>query len=434
MDTEKTVIEPGYLGSKNGEIVYLDEKEPEIDETEIEEIIDAGGKIVFPGLINTHSHFFQSLLRGLGADLPLIDWVQQVAVPYGQKVTPEIEYFAAKLVAMESLRTGTTTITDFMYAHHLPGMGQAVIEALEEIGIRGVFIRNFHDTGRELGVPESYIEPIDKVLQDVDDLRHRVSANPLLRIWTGPSVTWGVSREGLEATVEYAEQERVPYSMHLLESEADNQSVNRRYNMSAVELLEETDFLSPSLLAVHCVKLKPEEVKRLAARGVNISYNAVSNMYLGSGIAPVTDMMDEEMTIALGTDGAASNNSQNMLETMKVSALLQKVAKEQPGIISAEDVLQMATIDGARALHWQDDIGSLEIGKRADLFVFNPSTPGTVPLHDPVATLLYSSSRDNIETTIVDGEVLYDRGRFKNITDFAGFCREMDLKIAGMFD
>ena len=425
MDDDKTVIENGVLGISNGQIVILEEHIPgKVYQTR--EVLDARNRVIFPGLINTHSHFFQIMLKGMGADLPLLDWAMEVPVPFGPKITPEIDYYAAKLAVLESLRSGCTTVTDFMYAHAYNNVGDAVIKAMSEGGIRGVFIRNFHDCGKEFGLPDSFIEPYEKVFSDVERLKREYAdkSDDLIRVWTGPSVTWGISNEGLKRTVEFSNSNGIPYSTHINETDSDNDSTLNRYGKKTIDLMEETGFLSPRLLAVHCVKMSPDEIRRMAKYDVKISYNAVSNMYLGSGVAPIVEFLKAGATISLGTDGAASNNSMDMIETLKISALLQKVKHENPGIISANDVVRMATIDGAKSLHWDEKIGSLEIGKQADLFIFNPNDPKSVPMHDPVATLVYSSSINNVETTIVNGKILFHQGEFKNGIDEEKFISE----------
>jgi len=419
MNENEDIIEKGFVGIKDNQLEYIDYMDNIKEEITADKVIDADQKIVFPGLINTHSHAYQILLKGLGADLKLMDWVQVVVAPYSQKITQEINYYAALLVALESLQSGCTTVADFFYAHHKPKLSDGVIEGLMDMGIRGVMIRNFHDCGVENGIPESYLETPEEAFLDVDRLinKYEEDSNGMMKIWTGPGVTWGISKEGLEATVEYNKSRNIPYSIHLLETEDDNKHTLQKYNKKAVELMDEVGFLTPDLLAAHCVKLTDEECKILGDNGVNVAYNAASNMYLGSGIPPIIKLKEAGAKISLGTDGAASNNSMDMIETLKLSALLQKVSYEKPNIISAEDVLRMSTIEAAESLKLEEEVGSLKEGKKADLFIFNPENPKSFPLHDSVATLVYSSSIENVETTIVNGKILYENKEFKTKYD-----------------
>ncbi|MBS3766953.1 MAG: amidohydrolase [Candidatus Cloacimonetes bacterium] len=415
MNENNDIIDKGFIGINNNEIKFVDTMENIDEEFKVNKVIDADGKIVFPGLINTHGHAYQILLKGLGADLKLMDWVKVVVAPYSQKITREINYYAALLVALESLQSGCTTVADFFYAHHKPKLSDGVIEGFMDMGLRGIMIRNFHDCGVENGIPESYLESPEEAFLDVDRLinKYEEGSNGMIRIWTGPGVTWGITKEGLEATVEYSKHKNIPYSIHLLETEDDNKHMMKEYGKKAVEIMEEVGFLSSDLLAAHCVKLADRECKILGEKGVNVAYNAASNMYLGSGVPPIIKLKEAGARISLGTDGAASNNAMDMIETLKLSALLQKVFYEKPNIISAEEVLNMATFQAAQSLQMEKEIGSLGNGKKADLFIFNPDKPKSFPLHDPIASLVYSASLDNVETTIVNGKVLYENNKFK---------------------
>ncbi|MGM0438370.1 MAG: amidohydrolase family protein [Bacillota bacterium] len=415
MNQNNDIIDKGFIGIGENEIKIIDQMKNIKMNISADKVIDANGKIVFPGLINTHGHAYQILLKGLGADLQLMDWVKAVVAPYSQKITREINYYAALLVALESLQCGVTTVADFFYAHHQPKLSDGIIEGFMDMGIRGIMIRNFHDCGVENGIPESYIETPDEAFLDVDRLinKYEEESEGMIRVWTGPGVTWGITKEGLQATVEYCKSKNIPYSIHLLETEDDNRHMMSKYGKKAIEIMDEVGFLTSKLLAAHCVKLTNRECEILAEKKVNIAYNAVSNMYLGSGIPPIIKLKENGANISLGTDGAASNNSMDMIETLKFSALLQKVSYERPNIISSKEVLNMATFQAAQCLKMDKEIGSIEVGKKADLFIFNPDKPKSFPLHDPIATLVYSASLDNVETTIVNGKVLYENNKFK---------------------
>lgn len=408
MVPHKEVIE-GYLAVKDGLIKALGEGSSPFRG---ERVLDCRERIVFPGLINAHSHFYQVFLKGLGADLGLMDWVKAVVVPYSLRLSPELNYYATLLAGIESLAGGCTTITDFLYAHHCQGMGAGVLEALQELKMGGVLIRNFHDTGLDHGIPKEYIETPKEAFEDVLELKRKyVREGGLLEVYTGPGVTWGVSKEGLQSTVLFSREEEIPYSIHLLETEDDNAFMMKNYGKKAIEIMDEVDFIGPDLLAAHCVCLTREESKLLGERGARVVYNPVSNMYLGSGIPPIVQLLEAGATLSLGSDGPASNNSLSMMESLKIGALLQKVAYKAPEIITAKDMLKMATIDGAISLKLERDIGTLEVGKRADLFLLN-TQKNPFPCHDPIATLVYSSDTEAVETTIVNGKVLYHRGEY----------------------
>lgn len=415
MDSDDHIISNGIIGISEGEIVLLEEKNHRSFYS-AKEAIDASGKFIFPGLINTHVHVFQSLLKGLGTDLGLKDWIKAVTALYGQKITPDLNYLAAQASVLQSLECGCTTIVEFSYLNHIHELSDAVINAFNDIGIRSIFIRTFQDCGEEFGIPSSFLEPVSVALKEVVRLENHYvhKKDNKIKIWTGPCVTWSTSQKGFKELLEFCKDRNMPYSMHLLETQDDNHFMMKNTRQKVIPFLSNIGFLSPTFLAIHCVKIEPEEMYYLKEHNVKVSYNPVSNMYLGVGIAPVAELRNYGVTISIGTDGAASNNTLDMLETIKIGILLQKAKYRDSKCLLAKDVLKMATIDAAKALHLDTAIGSLENGKRADLFIFNPNKLRSAPIHDPIATIVYSGSTQNVETTVVDGKILYHNGVFRN--------------------
>ena len=253
---------------------------------------------------------------------------------------------------------------------------------------------------------------METAIREVERLRKACPPDDMLSVWTGPDVTWATTRRGYEAILEYCLDQNVRYTMHLKETPEDDDMCRRHYGKGIVELLEEIGFLTDRFLAVHCVHLTRSEISLLAGHGVSVSHNPAANLYLGSGIAPIPDCLAAGVNVCLGTDGAASNNTTDMLDTMRLAALIHKGACRDATAMSAGKVLRMATVGGARALGMGETLGSLEVGKKADLVLFNPDRLRSVPMHDPTATLAYSASAENIDTTIVNGKVVYRRGVF----------------------
>jgi 5-methylthioadenosine/S-adenosylhomocysteine deaminase len=380
-----------------------------------------------PGFINTHIHIFQSLLKGLGADHRLVEWLNLSALPYGTKTTPEQQFLAAQLASMEAIRSGCTTLAEFFYTNQDVALADAVIQGMLSTGIRSVFIRTFQDCGAEYGMPAEFIEDAALAISRVAELRGRYAGSEyqMLDIWTGPDVTWSTTREGYATMLEYCLAEGVNYSMHILETEVDNQMCQRLYGQDIVDMLEQLGFLTQQMMGVHCVNLTPEDIRRFAHYGVSISHNPAPNLYLGSGVAPIPAAAAAGVNISLGTDGAASNNTTNMLETMKLAAVVQKGIHRDAAIITAPEICAFATRGGAAALHKQDMIGSLEVGKQADLIVFDPDELTSTPMHDPLATVVYASEPRNIKTVVINGKIVLQDGIFVNgineaqlITDF----------------
>ncbi|NJK27550.1 MAG: amidohydrolase family protein [Coleofasciculaceae cyanobacterium SM2_3_26] len=261
--------------------------------------------------------------------------------------------------------------------------------------------------GEEVGIPKPLIEPIDRALQDADDLMGSQN-QPGARVTVGlaPCVIWGVDRPTLDETRKLADQRQAFITMHLAETPFEIANATERFGMPDVEFLDVIDFLGANVLAVHCVHCRRKDVRILKLRDVKVSHNPCSNMYLASGFAPIPDMLMAGVTVSLGCDGPASNNNQNMIHTLKFGALIHKGYHQDATVMTAEKVLEMATIDGARALGMEQDIGSIEPGKKADLVVLRFDNPFVTPVHAPVSSLVYSALGNEPETVIIDGEIV----------------------------
>ncbi|MBQ9009770.1 MAG: amidohydrolase [Clostridia bacterium] len=430
MDGVNRVIRGGTVAVQGDRIAWIGQELPESARAAQE--IDADGMVLFPGFIDTHIHIFQSFLKGLGADHRLIEWLNLSALPYGEVMTPHQHKLAAQLACMEALKSGCTSMCEFFYTNQDPELAHACIEGMQSTGIRSVFIRTFQDTGTEYGMPSIFIEPADKAMREVEALKRRFHEDDMLSIWTGPDVTWSTTKEGYQTMLEYCRSENVRYSMHLKETEVDNEMCFRCYGKDIVDLLEEIGFLTDRMLAVHCVNLTPEDIRRFAEYGVTISHNPAPNLYLGSGIPPIPESLRAGVNVALGTDGAASNNSTDMLETMKLAALIQKGLHRDASVITADQVIRMATCGGARAIGMEDRLGTLEVGKKADMILFDPRHLKSCPNHDAEATVVYASSEENIDTTIVNGKIVYHKGTFAGGLNEADLVREVALEVEKM--
>ena len=375
--------------------------------------IDGTGKAVFPGMQNLHVHVFQSLLKGLGADRPLIPWVK-AALSAGPRMTPELYSLAAKIAAIEQLRGGVTTIADFNYMQHREDLAETSIRTFEEIGLRLIYMDVHHDTGAEIGVEPSYILSADEALTRTRRLYREYAdpaKHPLTSVWMGASVPWGTTPDLYRAIMEFSRETGTPYTLHLLETPDDDESAIRMYGRPIVPVLEEMGFLSEKLLAVHCVCASPENIEAFARTGTNVIYCPAANAYLGSGIAPIARMKEAGVNVAMGTDGAASNNSGDMIESLKLGIFLQRAGQRDPTALTAQDMLDFVTVNAARAAG-RPDLGSIEEGKTADVFVYDPHFARSCPNHDTLASLMYNSSAENIAATVVNGRVVYENGRF----------------------
>ena len=431
IDQGQRVFNRGSLAIKGDRIARIEQDDLAKSHSS-GQVIDADGMILFPGFINTHIHIFQSFLKGLGADHRLIEWLNLSALPYGRIMTPRQHELAARLACMEALKSGCTTLCEFFYTDQDPELAHACIEGMRATGIRSIFIRTFQDTGEEYGMPSIFIEPAEKAMREVEALKKRYQEDDMLSIWTGPDVTWSTTKEGYQTMLEYCLSENVRYSMHLKETEVDNEMCLRNYGKDIVDLLEEIGFLTDKMLAVHCVNLTERDIRRFAEYGVSISHNPAPNLYLGSGIPLIPESLSAGVNVALGTDGAASNNSTDMLETMKLAALIQKGIHRDASVISADQVIRMATCSGAKAIGMENLIGTLEVGKKADMILFDPRHLKSFPNHNAEATVVYASSEENIDTTIVNGKIVYHKGIFAGGICEADLVRECAVEVEKM--
>jgi 5-methylthioadenosine/S-adenosylhomocysteine deaminase len=417
----REIIEDGAVAVRGGRLAAVGPTAEVAAQFTATRTIDAHGQALFPGLINTHTHLFQAAVKGLGGDMGVEQWVQAVTFPTAVHMNPEEVYLASLVSCLENLRSGVTTVVDFMYPVGDPALHEAVIRALADSGLRGRYSRMVNDAGAEAGVRPALIHPPQASLAHAAELieRHNGAADGRLEIGLSVGVIWGITEAGLRATRRFASERHVPITMHINESPFDNEASLKAFGRATIAMLEYTGLLGPDLLAVHCVHMTPEEIGLFAEHDVKISYNAVSNMYLGSGIPPIVAMAKAGLTISLATDGSGSNNCQDMLETLKFSALLQKVAARDASVVNAQLALDWATRGGARAMRRESELGSLEPGKRADFFIVNPYTSKATPVHDPLATLVYSAGQANVVTTVVGGRVLLENGAFCELDEAA---------------
>ena len=414
MNPAREVLYNASLAIDQGRILDIGDSEALAERyPDVKRTIDGEGKAVFPGLINTHNHLFQTNLKGMGDDKVLKDWLNDMTYPVGGKLLPEDCYTGALIGCIEGIRSGVTTQLDYMYPHPVDGLDDAVIRAFRELRIRGIFGRGYMDCGAEFGVRNEIMQTPEKIESDVRRLvkEYQGADNGRISICLAPAITWGASEACLKMTERLKRELGLLLTIHTAETMFDRESTIALHGVDDLEILVQYGLLDEQTLLVHCVQLNDRDIRMITYHGAKVSHNPVSNMYLSSGVAPIPKMNMAGIDVSLGTDGAASNNSNDMLEVLKLTALLQKVTHRDPTIMTADKVLEMATIEGARCIGMEKEIGSLEIGKKADLFVFNPERNiKAIPMHNPVSTLVYSCAMDNIETVLVDGEPVLQDG------------------------
>ncbi|MDI6690587.1 MAG: amidohydrolase [Candidatus Bathyarchaeota archaeon] len=396
----KYFIEDGAIAIKDGKIVFVG-KASLVTSIKAENRINAKGKVAMPGLINCHTHAPMTLFRGFAEDKPLTVWLREAIWPLEAKLRAEDVYVGALLGCLEMIKSGTTCFAD-MYFHE-----EIVARAVEQSRIRAALAQGIIEAGnKELG---------RKMFRESVGFAKKFNghADGRITVLLGPHAVYSCSQDLLREVSEKASELGVGVHMHLAESKEILQGV------SEVEFLEEIGFFKSCVLAAHCINLTENDMHILSKRGVNVVHVPVANMKLGLGAARIKDLISLGVNVCLGTDGPASNNTLDMFETVKFAALLQKLTYMNPTVLSAYEVLKMATMNGAKALGLADKVGSLEIGKRADLILIDFSKSHLKPLHDVFASLVYSARGSDVDTVIVDGKIIMENRHVKSLDEIS---------------
>jgi len=395
VDASRRVIVGGAVAVEGGRIAAVG-TEAEVDaQFRGNEVLDAAGGIVMPGLVNAHTHAAMVLFRGVADDLKLMEWLQKYIFPAEKSnVTAEFVRAGTRLAALEMIRSGTTTFVDMYYFE------DQVAEVCKEAGLRGVLGSSLI----EFPAPDN--KTIPDALAYAERFLKRWGNDPRVVPAVAPHSTYLAAPETLKAARALADRYRAPILIHLSESSDEQAQVRERYGRTPTEHLQHLGILRRGVLGAHGIWLTPSDRAILKEAGVGVAHCPQSNMKLASGTAPVREMLAEGMRLGLGTDGAASNNDLDMFEEMLTAAFLAKHASGDPTVAPAPAVLEMATLGGARALGMEDRIGSLEPGKRADLVVVGLDEPRMHPLYDPVSHLVYVAKGADVRHVVVEGRVI----------------------------
>jgi len=356
--------------------------------------------LIMPGLVNTHTHAAMSLFRGLADDLPLMEWLDDYIFPAEKRINSELVNLGTKLACLEMIRSGTTTFKD-MYLFE-----GAVAEAVDEMGIRAVVGEVLYDfPSPNYGPPEAGLEYSKALIK-------KWEGHPLVKIAIQPHSPYLCSPDLLKSANEIALAEECLLIMHLAETRQEVETIKQRYGTTPARHLEQLGLLGPHLLAVHSIWLDEAEIEIMARHRVKVAHCPESNMKLASGVSPVPKLIKAGVCVGLGTDGCASNNNLDLFQEMDIAAKLHKVYTCDPTVMDAQSVLKMCTIKGAEALGLQDEIGSLETGKKADIICLNLKQPHLTPLYNIPSQLVYSATGMDVDTVIINGQILLQEGRF----------------------
>jgi 5-methylthioadenosine/S-adenosylhomocysteine deaminase len=394
----------GYVRVRDGQIAEVGSGSPPGSRAG-EELMDAAGRLLMPGLINAHTHLYQVLLRAVWEDLELMPWLKRI---YGaaQALRPEHFYAGTLLGCVESIRSGATTVCEHNFLNPSPECAFETVRAMRESGLRSVFARTIMDSGEI--VPDCTKETPDQAFRSIEEILAAHPDRAKLTFMTGPNTPpINTTTALLKAIRRFADDQTIGISAHVAESRSVIECVRRQHGRNGVvEFLSDFGIPAHNSIFAHSVHVSKEEVAILKETGTSVSHNPVSNMMLGDGVAPVVEMLRQGVNVALGTDGAASNHSQDLFDTMKAASLLQRVHHQEAGIIKPYDVLRMATIGGAKALGLSSVCGTIEVGKRADLILIDIDTIHNQPINDIYSQIVHCAKASDVHTVIVDGEVL----------------------------
>jgi 5-methylthioadenosine/S-adenosylhomocysteine deaminase len=390
------------------------------------EVAGDGNGIVLPGFVNAHTHLTEGLIPGMAETATLWEWLERVVNPAGRVLTREDVRVGARLKAAEMLRSGITTASDMSCHRNLGSLASlGAADGLAELGMRGVV--SFGAEDRYDGAP-----PPAAFIAEHEALADRVAGEPLLGFRAGVGTILGISEELLARTVAACAEHGWAVHTHLAEVREEVTESRLRHGRSTVEHAGEAGLLDHDVLAAHCVWCDERDLGLLAAHGVAVVHNPVANMLLASGVCPVGRLRREGVTVALGTDGPASNDNQDMFGVIKTTGLLHKLAALRANAITAREVLRMATIDGARALGIDRLVGSLEPGKRADLVLLEGNTPELATIHDPWQQVVYCATARCVGDVWVDGARRVRDGRLlgADVAALAADARELGRDLA----
>jgi len=422
MNAPRTIYDDGAVAIKGDSIVAVGPRSEIESQYAAAETIDAAGMLVLPGFINGHTHVPMTLFRGLHDDVTLDDWLRKYIFPAEAKnVTEEFVRWGTRLAAAEQIRAGVTTFADMYYFE------DAVAEETKAAGMRGVLGETFID----FPAPDNKNEAA--MLAYTENFLKKWQGDPLIHAAAAPHSIYTCSRKTLEDASGLARKYHAPILIHVAEMKKERDDSEKQNGVSPVQYLDKVGVLGPDVVAAHCIFVDAADSKTLAERQVGCVHNPSSNMMLASGVSPVREMREAGVAVGLGTDGpAGSNNDLDLMEEMDLAAKLAKITHMDPLALNAKAVVEMATIDGARALHMDKEIGSLEPGKKADIVLLTLDHPNAVPMYDVYAQLAYALKASDVETVVIGGRVVMRDRKLLTINEAEAIAkaREYKKKIA----
>ena len=437
MDPYRRIVRDGAIMVQDDQIVSVG-KTVEVKPGSRAEIeIDAKGMVVLPGLVDTHVHLAQALIRGCADDVSLIDWLQKFVWPLQGNFEAEDGKASAELCMLEMIKSGTTTFLESLL-HSRYGF-DGVAESLQRSGMRGILsktVMGLAGYGSEESIMHpGMIENAETCLREVENYFKRWNgrADGRIKVWYGARSLGGCTPELYREIAEGAKRLGTGVTVHLSEVQEDVRYAQKEFGKRPVEFMDQVGLVGSNVVFAHGVWFEEKEWVILAEKGASIAHCPSSNMKLASGIAPVPEMLKSGVNVSLGCDGGPSNNCYDMIREMKAASLLQKARLRDPLIMDSETVIEMATINGAKALGLQKEIGSIEVGKKADLILISLKKPHLVPVLNPVSHLAYAAQGSDVETVIIDGKIVMENRMVKTV-DEERILEQANHRAAGLLD
>ncbi len=422
VDKERRIIKDGGIVIEGNRIVKVGKRE-DLDKDYLHHtdiVIDASRKIVMPGLIDLHVHMAQAMIRGMAQYVRLIPWLKDYVWPLQGHYTTDDGKTSALLCMLEMIKSGTTTFLEVGISGRY-GM-EGIAKAVEEIGMRGVLGRHVMDQPG-YALEESIIHPglVETKEYGMKEVLHMYQRwhgkHGRIFIWFAPRTPGAVTIETYKEIVAKAKELGIGITMHLAEVKEDVEYFKKEFNCKPVEFCQKIGMLGSNVVLAHVVWVDDEEIQLLAKTGTHVAHNPSCNMKLGSGLTPVAKMLKAGVNVGLGCDGGPSNDNYDLIEEMKIAALGQALINMDPKAITAEEVIEMATIRGAKALGLDKEIGSIEEGKKADIILIDYWKPHLVPMLNPVTHIVYAAQGQDVDTVIIDGKIIMQNRKILTVDE-----------------
>ncbi|MEM2908496.1 MAG: amidohydrolase [Candidatus Hadarchaeales archaeon] len=433
MNPRREILLDGAVVIEGNQIVDVGKTSQVMPQYRVDLELDCAGKLVLPGFVDCHVHLAQALLRGCADDMSLIPWLRERVWPLQGTYTPREGKLSAKLCCLEMIKSGTTTFVE-SGLHSRYGF-DGIAEVVESIGIRAALSKKLMNVSgyadQPDAIPPSMVEDGEATMREALAMirKWHGKANDRIHVWFGPRTPGACTVEFYQEIAERAREYGTGVTIHLAEVKQDVEYMRKEFNMTPMQFMRHCGLVGKHVIYAHGVWLPNEDFRILRETGGTVCHCPASNLKLASGVAPVVKMLEAGVNVALGCDGGPSNNCYDMLREMKLAAIVHKGWLLDPQALPAESVLEMATINGARATLWWDKLGSLERGKLADIIVVNQRKPHLVPVRNPISNLVYAASGEDVETVIIDGKLIMQGRKVKTVDEAKVVAEAQELGL-----